>query len=108
MKVQPFQIDLVLNDGDKIAGLAVIHVPGHTPGSIALYDPKRKVLFTGDTLRYRDGKVEGPPKKFTMDPERVQQSIEKLKSLDFDIMLGGHGEPLKHDASAKVREFTGT
>jgi hydroxyacylglutathione hydrolase len=108
MKVQPFQVDLVLNDGDKVAGLTVIHVPGHTPGSIALYDSVKKVLFTGDMLRYSDGKVEGPPKNFTMYPERVQQSIEKLKSLKFDIMLGGHGEPLKPDASAKVREFTGT
>jgi glyoxylase-like metal-dependent hydrolase (beta-lactamase superfamily II) len=107
-KVQPFQVDLVLNDGDKVAGLAVIHAPGHTPGSIALYDSKRKILFSGDTLRYSGGKVEGPPGQFTMDPERVHQSIEKLKSLDFDTMLGGHGEPLKTGASAMVREYTGT
>jgi glyoxylase-like metal-dependent hydrolase (beta-lactamase superfamily II) len=107
MKVQPFQVDLVVRDGDKVASLTVVHVPGHTPGSIALYDSKKKALFTGDTLRYSDGKLEGPPKKFTMDSELVKQSIEKLKSLEFGIMLGGHGEPLTSGASVKVREFTG-
>lgn len=108
MKVQPFPVDLLLHDGDKVVGLTVLHVPGHTPGSITLFDSKRKVLFTGDTLRYRGGKVEGPPNKFTMNPERAQQSIEKLKRLEFDIMLGGHGEPLRSGASAKVRGLTST
>ena len=106
MKVQPFQVDLMLNDGDKVAGFTVLHVPGHTPGSIALFNPKQKVLFTGDTLGYRDGKMHGPSEKFTMDMERAHQSIEKLKVLDFDVMLGGHGEPLRSSAAVKVREFT--
>lgn len=106
MKVQPFQVDLMLNDGDKVAGFTVLHVPGHTLGSIALYDPGQKVLFTGDTLGYRDGKVCGPSEKFTMDIERAHWSIEKLKLLDFDVMLSGHGEPLRSGASGKVREFT--
>lgn len=105
MKVQPFQVDIVLKDGDKVAGLTVHHVPGHTPGSIALYDDVRKALFSGDALGYKDGKVQGPPEQFTVDLKLAHKSIEKLKLLDFDIMLVGHGEPLRSDASAKVREF---
>ncbi|MDD5723468.1 MAG: MBL fold metallo-hydrolase [Syntrophales bacterium] len=30
--------------------LNVIHTPGHTSGSICLYEPARKILFTGDTV----------------------------------------------------------
>ena len=33
-----------------LGGLKVIHTPGHTPGSITLYLPERKVIFTGDML----------------------------------------------------------
>jgi len=105
MKVKPFQVDVILNDGDKVAGLDVIHVPGHTPGSIALYDSKRKVLFTGDTLGYRDGKVQGPSERVTTDMKLARQSISKLKLPDFGVMLCGHGEPLKFGASAMVRKF---
>jgi glyoxylase-like metal-dependent hydrolase (beta-lactamase superfamily II) len=30
--------------------IQIIHTPGHTPGSITIYIPSSKVLFTGDTL----------------------------------------------------------
>jgi len=104
IRPKPVKADILLNDGDTIAGMRVIHIPGHTPGSIALLDEKRRVLFPGDTLQLRDGQVGGPPVKFTLDPELVRQSIEKLKSLDFEVMLAGHGEPILTGASGKVRD----
>jgi hydroxyacylglutathione hydrolase len=55
IKPTPVEVDIVLKDGDKIGNLTVIFVPGHSPGSIALLDEQRKVLFAGDTLRF-DGK----------------------------------------------------
>jgi hydroxyacylglutathione hydrolase len=30
--------------------LEVVHTPGHTSGSICIYELKRKILFTGDTI----------------------------------------------------------
>jgi glyoxylase-like metal-dependent hydrolase (beta-lactamase superfamily II) len=108
MKTKPFEMDLLVHDGDDIAGLKVIHMPGHTPGSIALYDSKRKVLFAGDTLRFRNGIVNGPSEKMTMDRTKAFQSIEKLASFDFDVMLSGHSEPLRSHAAAKVQEFITT
>lgn len=106
MKVKPFSVDRILNNNDQIAGLTVIHVPGHTPGSIALYDPKNKALFSGDTLRYMNGIVEGPSEKFSVDKEKARQSVELLKALDFNILCGGHGIPLTSMASTKVRQDT--
>jgi glyoxylase-like metal-dependent hydrolase (beta-lactamase superfamily II) len=105
MRAKKVKIDLLLNEGDIVAGLKIVRVPGHTPGSIALLDPARKVLFTGDALTFRDGRVTAPPGRFTMDPELARRSIMKIKTLDFDTMLGGHGEPLTPNASARVREF---
>jgi hypothetical protein len=37
--------------------------------------------------------------------KQAYKSIEKLKDLDFTVMLSGHGEPLRSNASAKVTEF---
>ena len=105
MNVPPFTIDIILKEHDIIAGLVVIHTPGHTPGSISLYDAKRKALFTGDMLRYINGVVEGPSERFSMDMAAARQSLQKLKDLEFDSMLGGHGTPLAQSASLKVREF---
>jgi len=105
LQVKPFLVDEIINNGDTIAGLTVFHLPGHTPGSIALFDPKRKVLFIGDTLGCKDGVVQGPPKSVTWDMRQAYRSIETLRTLDFTVMLSGHGEPLTSDASAKVKQF---
>jgi hydroxyacylglutathione hydrolase len=36
--------------GDRFEGFQVLHTPGHSPGSICLYDAAAGVLFSGDTL----------------------------------------------------------
>lgn len=105
LRMKPFHVDLLINDGDNLSGFTVLHMPGHTMGSIALYDSKRKVLFIGDTLRCKHGIILGPSKNVTMDIKQAYRSIEKLKNLDFTVMLSGHGEPLRKNASALVTEF---
>jgi glyoxylase-like metal-dependent hydrolase (beta-lactamase superfamily II) len=100
---RPVEPDIQLKDGDTIAGLTVIHTPGHTPGSICLLDPASKILFVGDLLRFNGSKIETGPS--SLDAGEVQRSINKIAAIDFDIMLPGHGIPLRPDASVKVREF---
>jgi len=53
--VQPIDLpDIELNDGDEVhfgnSTLKVIHVPGHSPGSICFYEEQSKILITGDVL----------------------------------------------------------
>lgn len=52
--IEPLNVDIALKDGDKIQigedYLLVIEVPGHSPGSIALYSPSSKFVITGDAL----------------------------------------------------------
>ncbi len=105
VRAKKAKVDLLLNDGDSVAGMKVIHVPGHTPGSIALLDPVRKVLFSGDAVMFRNGKVTPPPRGFTPDIGLAMESIAKIGLLEFDTMLGGHGDPLTPKASERVREF---
>jgi glyoxylase-like metal-dependent hydrolase (beta-lactamase superfamily II) len=49
LELQP-RADILLHEGDTVGPLTVLHLPGHTPGSIALWDKEAGVLFTGDTL----------------------------------------------------------
>lgn len=54
VKTDPLSIDINLKDGDIIhiggSYLKVIAVPGHSPGSIALYSPEDGFVITGDAL----------------------------------------------------------
>ena len=108
LKPGTFQPDILLNDGDRIDGLLCIPVPGHTPGSIGLLDEGTKTFFAGDILRFDGTAIAEGPAQFTMDPARSHHSIRKIALLDFDVLLPGHGVPLRPDASGKVREFAKT
>ncbi|MGW3660050.1 MBL fold metallo-hydrolase [Streptomyces sp. NPDC005151] len=53
-RLRPAGVSRYLTDGDTIdlgnRQLTVLHLPGHTPGSIALYDPRAQMLFSGDIV----------------------------------------------------------
>jgi glyoxylase-like metal-dependent hydrolase (beta-lactamase superfamily II) len=101
----PVEPDLLLRDGDRVAGLLCVHLPGHTPGSIGLLDEGSGILFCGDTLRFDGSSIGRGPAQFVMDPVQEQRSILRMAELDFDTLLVGHGVPLRPDASSRVREF---
>jgi hydroxyacylglutathione hydrolase len=105
MKPGIFPADILLDDGDRVDGLLCVHIPGHTPGSIGLYDERTKTLFSGDILRYDGRAITEGPDLVTMDLKSSHQSIRKIAALDFDTLLPGHGVPIRDGASAKVREF---
>lgn len=73
-------------DGDSIL---LLHTPGHVPGEIAVYHPKSKTLFAGDTI------YEGIPlnTKFGRQKEWKLwiQSLEKLDELAIETIVPGHG-----------------
>jgi glyoxylase-like metal-dependent hydrolase (beta-lactamase superfamily II) len=107
VKVAPVSVSITLKDGDKIGGLTVIEAPGHTLGSIFLYDPDRKALFSGDTLRLDGDKVTSGPKQYVWSEEKEKASIKRLANLDFEVLLPGHASYLSSGASRKVKELIG-
>jgi hypothetical protein len=52
-----------------------------------------------------DGKITGSPEQYTLDMDKAKDSIRKISTFDFDILLSGHGQPLMPDASQKVKDF---
>jgi glyoxylase-like metal-dependent hydrolase (beta-lactamase superfamily II) len=103
--VIPPRIDRELADGDELSfgdGAVAIAVPGHTPGSVALYLPRHRVLFTGDAVARRpDGTVIGGV--FNVDRTLAAASLRRLAALDIAVACFGHDEPLTGDAGAEFR-----
>ena len=108
VKADSVEPDLVLKENDKVGRLNVIHTPGHSEGSISLIDNVQKAIFVGDAVRFVDGKIEGPPEGFTLDPQKAKKSIERISTFNFDVMLSGHGQPLMPNASQKIKDFYAT
>jgi glyoxylase-like metal-dependent hydrolase (beta-lactamase superfamily II) len=92
---RPVEPDVLLKDGDVIAGFRVVHVPGHTPGSIALRRDDG-VMFAGDALLSdNEGYVRPPRPSLAWDSEQATRSAEKLESLGYTLLLTGHGAPVR-------------
>jgi glyoxylase-like metal-dependent hydrolase (beta-lactamase superfamily II) len=100
----PPRIDRELRDGDELGfgdGAMAVAVPGHTPGSIALYLPRHRVLFTGDAAaRGHDGQVICG--LFNVDRTQAAASFRRLAGLGAAVACFGHGEPITEGAAATL------
>ena len=104
----PVNVDLPLSDGDclsPLGGMQVIHSPGHTPGSISLYFPKKALLIVGDALEHRNGKLGLPSSHFTEDMDRAKESIQRLARLEFEVLCFSHFPPIFNGAMRAVSSF---
>ena len=89
--------DILLSGGEMIAGLEIIHVPGHTDGSIVLRRDDG-VLFSGDALiADRHGRARDPDLSLALDPARAVASAARIRALPHTLLLAGHGAPVPAD-----------
>jgi hydroxyacylglutathione hydrolase len=102
---QPVKVDRMVQDGEELGDWQVVHVPGHTPGSICFYHHGRGIAIVGDALNYKRGRLGAPPHLFTPDMAQAHASIHKIAGLDFEVCCFGHGPPLVQDARQRVRAF---
>jgi hydroxyacylglutathione hydrolase len=93
-----------VNEGDVIETefwpLKVYWTPGHTEGSMSLYNADRRVLFSGDTV-FPDGyygRYDGESGSF----DQIVNSLKKLNNLDVDFLLAGHGLPVLKDGGRHI------
>lgn len=94
--------DRAVKDGDKVCGLVVVHLPGKSPGEIALYWPDRRLFLVGDAFIAPAGKLKTVPADKQDDPALLKKSLETLRTFDFDHLLVGDGDPLLGDAKSAV------
>ncbi len=84
--------DFFLNEGDislNDIDLIVLHTPGHSPGSVSLYWPDQKLLFTGD-LVFKEGL--GRTDLPGGDSALLKESVKRLAELEVEWLLPGHGD----------------
>ena len=105
LKAKPFPIENIkqspiTNHQSPMSTFEVLHTPGHTPGSICLYFPEEKILFSGDTLfQMGYGRTDLPRGNYG----QLIDSLEHLFSLPSDVRVyPGHGAPTTIGAERRM------
>lgn len=80
--------------------LKVLHTPGHTKGSVCLYDGENGLLFSGDTV-FSDGigRTDLP----SGDPRSLFESLNRLEKLEVKKLYPGHGAPNEENPKDSIR-----
>lgn len=74
----------VIDLGDR--HFSVFHLPGHSPGSIGLFEAATKTLFSGDAI-YDGPLLDELPGS---DIAVYRQTIKRLRDMEVAIVHGGH------------------
>jgi hydroxyacylglutathione hydrolase len=99
----PHPVARALNEGDEVAGFAVLEVAGHSAGHVAYWRESDRVLILGDVLNGMNlltaiPGLHEPPRIFTPDPAQNRRSAKRLGALEPDLACFGHGPPLRDPA----------
>ena len=88
--VKPAPLTGYLDEGDVIdlgnRHFQVLHLPGHSPGSIALYEKRTRLLFSGDVIY--DGQLYDTV--YHSDKVIYRESLNRLKTLNVGTIHAGH------------------
>ena len=105
-------IDLGLRGGETIRldadrRLEVLHLPGHSPGHIGLWDPQHRVAVIIDAVLYdgiydRVGTKLIPPRYY--DAAAYRQTIRRVRALEPELLLTAHFEPMSRAAAIEFCE----
>ena len=104
LEIFPIQVDRKFKDGDILEWspfrFEVLITPGHTPGGICLYDRDKKILFSGDTVFPGGsmGRVDFPGGS----SKQMRDSLNRLATLDVEILCAGHMQPVTKGASKQI------
>ncbi len=91
-RTRPVGITRWLTDGDAIdlgdRSLTVLHTPGHSPGSICLWDARSQTLVSGDVLVDGEPLLDQLPRS---SPADFAASLRRLADLPLQTVYAGHG-----------------
>lgn len=91
-----FTPDIALDDGDIIAGLTVLHTPGHAMDHLC-FDDGAGLVFVGDHIMGWSTSVVPPPP--AGDLVAYLEQLARLRDRPAELFLSGHGPAITHPAS---------
>jgi hydroxyacylglutathione hydrolase len=105
-KEERFTPDLHIDDSSNLSkcGLdaTVVHIPGHSKGSIGIVTSIGD-LFCGDLF---ENTKEPAKNSLIADKKAFNESVEKLKGLKISMVYPGHGEPFPMEQFIKNQELS--
>ena len=95
-------VDYTVEEGMVTAGVSALAAPGHTPGSLVyvVEAPGGRVAVAGDTV-YGPSYLEATPILYHTDTTAWTRSLHRLRDLDIDALIPGHGEPAEGKRAAR-------
>ena len=91
-----------------LGGLEVVHVPGHTPGSVCFYAARDRLLFVGDALEARGGRVSYAHRVYSDDPALARHATKRMAALDVEMIIFSHWPPVRADARRILHDLART
>lgn len=104
---RPCSVDVAVTDGEVLplaGGIQVLHLPGHTPGSVCYYHQPTSSLFLGDVLTRRQETWGLPSPRFTANAAQARASLARLYDLRVCACYFGHGAALTTGAQGPLTE----
>jgi glyoxylase-like metal-dependent hydrolase (beta-lactamase superfamily II) len=99
-----------IHDGDMLpmlGGLRVIHTPGHTPGSVCLYGARDRILFVGDMLQRRFGRLSFASSLYSDDYAAAKRAVRRLVELDVETLVFSHYAAVEIGAAEEIAKLAG-
>ena len=79
----------------------MLHTPGHTPGHLAFWSEKHKVLLSGDAIVTWPELAPGWD-SFTLNERQRRSSLERMAALAPSKVGVGHGDPIVERSEERV------
>lgn len=86
-----------------LGGMQVLATPGHTMDHHSFYNPSSGMLFVGDALNTRNGRLTVTPNRITADETAARQSALALLALSPTCLACGHGRPLQNPTAETIK-----
>ena len=97
-RIEPVTPAVLLDEGDVLdlgeRKVEILHLPGHTPGEIGLWEADTRTLFSGDCVYESGVLLDELPES---DVPAYLRSMERLRELPVRIVHGGHDDSFGRD-----------
>jgi hydroxyacylglutathione hydrolase len=107
----PVTVAGTIAEGDDVSGFRAVHIPGHSPGMIALYRERdglmlaSDLVYTLDVQTSRPSAPQLPLDAFNLDSELARASVRKVAGIGPSALWPGHAEPVTGDVAAQLAKI---